>query len=145
MEHRRRIPRHSTDWFGICHIEGESDPDWRDCRVVDMSTLGLGIMLHHFWPAEIVGRRISVDAPAAGDSVNIRLEGVITNAESTPGGVVRVGIEFDGPSESELAIATVLGEMIDSGVSETDSGVSETDSRESETVPAQAVVSATTP
>jgi hypothetical protein len=112
MEQRRRVPRLSAGWFGICHIEGESDPAWRDCQVIDISMFGLGITLHHFWPLELVGRHISVEAPAVGDSVNVRLEGVIRNADATSGGVIRVGIEFDGLSESELAVATVLSALI---------------------------------
>jgi len=113
MEHRRRVPRRSAGWFGICHIEGESEPAWRDCQVVDVSRLGLGIMLHHFWPAELVGRHVTVAAPAVGDSVNVRLAGVITNADRTAGGVIRVGIEFDGLTELELAVAGVLSSLID--------------------------------
>jgi PilZ domain len=116
MENRRRVPRRSTGWFGICHIEGESVPGWRDCRVIDISMLGLGIRLHHFWPSELVGRHISVEAPAVGESLNVRLEGVIKNAWPTSGGVVRVGIEFDGLSESEVAVATVLSTLIDRDV-----------------------------
>jgi len=81
-----------------------------------MSMLGLGITLHHFWPSELVGRHISVEAPGVGDSVNVRLEGVIKNAEPTSGGVVRVGIEFKGLSETELAVATVLSTLIDRDV-----------------------------
>ena len=113
MEQRRRVPRLSAGWFGICHIEGETDPEWRDCQVIDISMFGLGITLHHFWPMELVDRHISVEAPAVGDSLNVRLEGVIRNAEQTPGGVIRIGIEFKGLlSESELAVATVLGALI---------------------------------
>ncbi len=114
MEHRRRVPRRSAGWFGLCHIAGESEPEWRDCTVADISILGLGITLHHFWPAELVGRHISVEAPAVGDSVNVRLEGMIKNADRTSGGVVRLGIEFDGLSESELALADALSSLIDS-------------------------------
>ncbi len=78
--------------------------------------LGLGITLHHFWPSNLVGRHISVEAPAVGDSVNVRLEGVIRNAEGTSASVVRCGIEFDGLTESELAVAHVLGALIDRDV-----------------------------
>lgn len=112
MEHRRRVPRRTAGWFGVCHIEGETDPEWRDCHVADISVLGLGISLHHFWPSELVGRHITVDAPAVGKSINVRLEGVIRNADRTPGGVVRVGIEFDGLSESEVAVADVLHTLV---------------------------------
>ena len=74
--------------------------------------LGIGITLHHFWPSELVGRHISVEAPAVGDSINVRLEGTIMNADRTSGGAVRLGIEFDGLTESELAVAGVLGALI---------------------------------
>ena len=80
--------------------------------VVDISILGLGITLHHFWPSELVGRQISVEAPAVGNSLNVRLEGEIRNADAVSGGVVRLGIEFDGLTESELAVAGVLGASI---------------------------------
>jgi hypothetical protein len=113
MEHRRRVPRRFAGWFGICHIEGESDPEWRDCKVADVSILGLGITLHHFWPSNLVGRQITVEAPAVGDSVNVRLAGVITNADRTAGGVIRVGIEFDGLTELELAVAGALSLLVD--------------------------------
>ena len=117
MEHRRRVVRRSAGWFGICHIEGESDPSWRDCQVIDISLLGLGITLHHFWPAELVGRHITVEAPAAGDAVNVRLEGTIKNADRGSGGIVRMGIEFVGViSESELAVADALGSLLDGEV-----------------------------
>jgi hypothetical protein len=113
MERRRMIPRRSAGWYGVCHIEGETDPKWRDCLVADISIFGLGISLHHFWPSELVGRHISVEAPASGASVNVRLEGVIRNADRVSGGVVRVGIEFDALTESELAVAGVLSTLID--------------------------------
>jgi hypothetical protein len=112
MEHRRRVPRRSAGWFGVCHIAGETDPEWRDCLVVDISILGLGISLHHFWPSELVGRHITVEAPSVGDSINVRLEGEIKNADRTEGSVVRVGIEFDRLSESELAVADLLNRLI---------------------------------
>jgi PilZ domain len=113
MEYRRRVPRRSAGWFGVCHIEGESDPEWRDCKVADVSSLGLGITLHHFWPSELVGRQITVEAPAVGESVNVRFAGVITNADPTAGSVIRVGIEFDGLTELELAVAGVLSSLVD--------------------------------
>jgi hypothetical protein len=80
--------------------------------------LGLRITLHHFWPAELIGRHISVDASAVGDSVKVRLEGVITRTEPTAGGIVRIGIEFDRPSTSKPAMAAVLGKVIGGDESE---------------------------
>jgi hypothetical protein len=111
MEYRRRTSRQAASWAAFCHIEGESPSGWRDCEVIDISPLGLGVTFHHPQPWELVGRRISVDAPAIGSSVNIRLEGEIRNAAPSMEGGVRVGIEFVGLSEAEQAITAVLSEM----------------------------------
>jgi len=102
VTYRRRVPRQPAGWEGICSIEGDSPFGLRECRVVDISMLGLGITLHHPSPSRLVGRRISVDVPAAADSVRIRLEGEIKNAGPTQNGAIRVGIEFDGTAEPEL-------------------------------------------
>jgi len=83
----------------------------RKCRVVDISMLGLGITLHHPSSSELMGRHISVDVPAVGDSVSIRLAGKVTNTGLTRWGTVRLGIAFDRPSESELGIALVQSTM----------------------------------
>lgn len=101
---RRRVPRQPAGWDGICHIEGEPADGGRECRVIDISMLGLGMSLNHPSPSRIVGRRISVDVPTIADSVSIRLEGMITNAGPTLEGFARVGIEFDEPSVSELGV-----------------------------------------
>jgi PilZ domain len=105
---RRRVPRQPAGWDGLCHIEGELANHWRECRVIDISMLGLGISFKHSSPSALVGCRISVDVPAIGDSVSIRLEGEITNATPTfQGRIARVGIELDEPSDSEPGAATV--------------------------------------
>lgn len=111
MEHRRRVSRQTTSWPALCHIEGESPSGWRDCEVIDISPLGLGVTLHHPQPWELVGRRISIDAPAIGSSITLRLEGQIRNAAPSMEGGVRVGIEFVGLSPAEEAISVVLSRM----------------------------------
>jgi len=111
MQFRRRVPRQSVGWNGICHIDGEPAVVRRKCRVVDISMLGLGITLHHPSSSELMGRHISVDVPAVGDSVSIRLAGKVTNTGLTRWGTVRLGIAFDRPSESELGIALVQSTM----------------------------------
>ena len=95
MYFRRRTPRQPAGWDGVCQIEGEFAAR---CRVVDISMLGVGITLDHPSPYALVGRHISVDLPAVGDSASIRLEGKIANARLTLRTTVRVGIEFDSPS-----------------------------------------------
>ncbi len=115
MEHRRRQHRQSANWAGSCHVEGDSALGWRDCRIIDISMVGLGITFQYPWPSKLPGCPISVELPAFGDSVIIRLEGVIRNA--TPlDGVVRVGIEFVGLSEAEQSITAGLSVMSDTVV-----------------------------
>ena len=95
MHFRRRESRQPAGWDGVCQIEGEFAAR---CRVIDISTLGVGVTLDHPSPYALVGRRISVDVPADGDSAGIRLEGKVTNAKLTLRTTVRIGIEFDTPS-----------------------------------------------
>jgi hypothetical protein len=96
---------------GLCHIEGESASRWRDCEVIDISVLGLGITFHHPQPWELVGRGITVDAATGGDSVTIRLQGEIKNAAPTLEGDVRIGVEFTGLTEGEHSVTAFLNEM----------------------------------
>jgi PilZ domain len=98
---RRRVPRQMAGWVGICLIQGEPATKRHDCRVVDISMMGLGLLFQHPSPSVLVGRRMSVDVTAVGDRVNIRLEGKVTNATATPGGAARIGIEFDDSSGTE--------------------------------------------
>jgi hypothetical protein len=110
----RRVPRQIIGWKGRCLVEGESIAvGWRDCRVLDISMLGLGITLIHRQPSDLVGRGISVEVPATADSICIRLEGEIKNAivSGGSGSTARVGVEFVGLTDVELAIATVLGAL----------------------------------
>lgn len=108
MEDRRRAPRQAASWSGFCTVEGESASGGRDCRVVDVSVLGLGIRMQHPRPAELVGRRVSVEIPAVGDSVAVRFEGEVKNVERTTLRSVRIGIEFVQLSSTERAILQVL-------------------------------------
>jgi hypothetical protein len=69
--------------------------------------LGAGVTFAHPAPAELAGRRISVDVPAVA-----QLEGEITHAELIIGGAVRVGIVFrDGapPQQNGPTSRTTLG------------------------------------
>jgi PilZ domain len=99
VTYSRRVKRLRAGWDGICRIEGE--PDERSCRVADISMLGLGITLSHPSPAELAGRRISIDVPAVA-----QLEGQITHAEPILGGAIRAGIRFYDPSTAGQNVPT---------------------------------------
>jgi hypothetical protein len=83
MEHRRRQHRQPAGWDASYQLGGEPASRWRDCRVVDISMLGLGVMFDHPSPSELSGRVISVSLPGADSSVNVRLEGEIKNTSMT--------------------------------------------------------------
>jgi hypothetical protein len=95
MPFRRRVPRQRAGWDGVCQIEGEFAAR---CRVIDISMLGVGLTLDHPSPYALVGRHITVDLPAVGDSASMRVEGRVTNARLTLRTTVRLGIEFETPA-----------------------------------------------
>jgi hypothetical protein len=113
MDNRRRVPRQTAGWGGFCHVEGESAAGWRDCRVVDISILGIGIRMQHSRPSDLVGRHVSVELPAVGDAVNIRFEGEVTNVVRSTLRSARIGIEFVHLSNTERAILEVLSHASD--------------------------------
>ena len=108
MGNRRRVPRQTACWSGFCHVEGESASGWRDCRIIDISMLGFGIRMQHSRPSDLVGRRVSVEVPAVGDSINVRFEGEVKNVSRSTLRSVRIGIEFVHLSNTERAILEVL-------------------------------------
>jgi PilZ domain len=114
MENRRRAPRQTAGWTGFCHVEGESAAGWRDCRVADISMLGIGIRMQHSHPSDLIGRRVSVELPAVGDAVNIRFEGEVRNVARSTLRSARIGIEFSQLSHTERAILEVLSHANDS-------------------------------
>jgi hypothetical protein len=113
MENRRRLHRQPAGWAASYQLKGEPASGWRDCRVVDISMLGLGIMFEPPNPAALSGRIVSVDLPGERSCVNVRLEGEIKNAAMTMNRDIRVGIEFVRLSETEQAITAVLSVMSD--------------------------------
>jgi hypothetical protein len=113
MDNRRRIHRQPAGWSASYQLAGDAAAGWRECRVVDISMLGLGITFDHPDPSALSGRLISVNLPGDGSCVNVRLEGEIKNATLTMSRDLRVGIEFVRLSETEQAIAAVLSVMSD--------------------------------
>ncbi|HEY5383804.1 MAG TPA: PilZ domain-containing protein [Acidimicrobiales bacterium] len=113
MENRRRLHRQPAGWAASDQLAGEQAAGWRDCRVVDISMLGLGITVDHPDPSELTGRLVSVNLPSDGSCVNVRLEGQIKNASATMGRDIRVGVEFIRLSETEQAITAVLSVLSD--------------------------------
>lgn len=115
MENRRRAERQSALWVGRCHMEGEPSDLWRECTIVDVSTLGVGMNLRHPDPIELLGlwqdgalrldasRRMTVHFETDA-SVETPVVAEIRNAGSSPDGFVRAGIEFVGLTETQRSL-----------------------------------------
>lgn len=119
---RRRADRQLALWMGRCHVQDEPLDLWRECAVVDVSTLGVGIdLFHHPDPIDLLGlwhdgelrldlsssRRITLRLEL-GPSVDVMVEGEVRNAGSRPDGAVRVGIEFVDLTETERSVLDLL-------------------------------------
>jgi hypothetical protein len=109
MESRRRVPRQIASCEGYCQIDREPVDHRRECRLLDISELGVGISLHHPHGSELIGRRISVETPTLGESVNVQLDGEVRSAVPMDDGSVRLGIEFAGLTELEQSVFKALG------------------------------------
>jgi len=82
---RRSLPRQFANWSGTYVIEADPERRWRDCRVIDISSLGAGLELLDAPPEAMEGHRISVA---------VYLQGEIRNTRPTRGGQLRVGTQF---------------------------------------------------
>jgi len=112
MELRRRAPRIKTDWLGLCRLDDAPDSVVRDCRVIDISLLGVGVEVFSDGDDRLVGRVLVVEVePPIGSSVRLRLSGQVMNQGRTPAGLTRVGLQFVGLSETERAVLEVIEQL----------------------------------
>jgi hypothetical protein len=109
MEFRRRVPRQIAGLAVRCRIDGEPVVEARECRVLDISEFGVGILLRHQPGSDLIGRHVCIETPKRGTSVNIRLEGEVRNVVRADGRSVRLGIEFVGLTELEQSAVKALG------------------------------------
>jgi len=111
MERRRRMPRQSAGWSGKYCVEGDGPEAWHECRVLDISIIGLGVELFGpiSRPGDLLGRRITVEAHTpAGESLSIRARGEVKNVTAGAKGGMRVGVEFVDLTELERSILDAL-------------------------------------
>jgi c-di-GMP-binding flagellar brake protein YcgR len=113
MEFRRRVPRTSTDGWPARYIdEDDSDSGWKQCRVVDISLIGVGLELLGGVRNDLIGHQLVVQVQApVGESVTLRLKGRVVNLGEHSQDVTRAGLEFVGLAEMERSILKVLEQM----------------------------------
>jgi len=116
-EFRRRVPRiATTSWSGRYIVEDNHASEWGECRVLDISVLGVGLEIFPIGddddPGLLVGHRlvVLVQAPV-GESISVRLMGTVKNVDSGTRGGIRTGLEFVGLSDTEQAIVKVIEQL----------------------------------
>jgi hypothetical protein len=91
---RRSLPRQFANWGGTYVIESESEMPWRDCRVIDISSIGAGFELADAPLQAAEGQRIFVA---------VYLRGEIRNSLPTREGRLRVGTQFIDITDEDRA------------------------------------------
>jgi hypothetical protein len=103
----------TTGWSGRYIVDDDPGSNWNECRVLDISVLGVGVEILPTRPEDaseaLIGHRIVVQVqPPVGDSVTIRLVGRARNISPGSEGGTRLGLEFVGLSETERKILEVM-------------------------------------
>lgn len=112
-QERRRDARQGAGWLGTYLLPGQPALGWAECRVLDISSSGVGLELYGPpWPpdgedSELV---VKLDASKATDLGIVELPGVIRNHAASRFGFVRVGVEFVGLTSEERR---VVGSIVD--------------------------------
>lgn len=106
---RRRVPRVSTDAWPARYID-QDNPGLgvRECRVIDLSLLGVGLEVLGVIAEDVVGHRVEIYVNPREGCVSLRLVGRVKNVSQGRLGGTRVGVEFEGLSETEQDILKVL-------------------------------------
>ena len=112
MQYRRRAPRvQIPGWPGKYVVEDDPEGGWNECRLLDVSLLGLGVELLGPVSRDLVGRRLVVHVEVEGGSVSVRLVGTVRRLSARDVGWTRAGLEFDGLSETERSILKVIEDL----------------------------------
>jgi hypothetical protein len=99
-EQRRRVPRQEVARSGKYAFEDNPQSAWIECRVLDLSVLGVRIEIFEPDPNVFIGRGITIEtekeSTLTGELKAARLVGVIRNVASESNGTTQVGIQFVG-------------------------------------------------
>lgn len=109
-ELRRRTPRVDTEqWPGKYSLDDDPWSIWRECCLLDISILGMGLELFGTTSEQLIGRRVLVHIDiAGGGSMSLHLSGVVRYLSPGQFGGTRAGIEFTGLSDGERSVLKVM-------------------------------------
>jgi PilZ domain len=93
---RRRVAREPAGWLGRYTVVGRPELGWGECRVLDVSPVGVGLELFGPWPRDGVDAelRVCLDPVSNPDHEGVPLPATVRNASAGRFGFLRVGIEF---------------------------------------------------
>jgi hypothetical protein len=93
---RRRVAREPAGWLGRYMVVGRPELGWGECRVLDVSPVGVGLELFGPWPRDGVGAdlRLCLDPASEPEEGGIVLPAKVRNTTAGKFGFLRVGIEF---------------------------------------------------
>jgi hypothetical protein len=110
---RRRESRQGAGWLGSYRLPGQAAAGWAQCRILDISSAGVGLELFGPpWPPEEPGVAIVLrfDAGVPAGSLTAQVSGRIRNSAASRFGFVRVGVEFVGLNPEQRALLDGLVE-----------------------------------
>ncbi|HZP30923.1 MAG TPA: PilZ domain-containing protein [Acidimicrobiia bacterium] len=95
---RRRLPREPAGWLGRYMVVGRPELGWGECRVLDVSSAGVGLELFGPWPRDGIDAelRVCLEPGTDPDDEGVQLPATVRNASAGRFGFLRVGIEFVG-------------------------------------------------
>jgi hypothetical protein len=99
---RRLLPRQLADWRGTYLIDGEKDERWRDCRVIDISSIGAGLELFGTTADEVASRELVVA---------VYWRTAVKNCRTGNADGLRVGTQFLDLTERERTYVDSLTEL----------------------------------
>jgi PilZ domain len=93
---RRRVPRAPAGWLGRYAVLGRPELGWGECRVLDVSPVGVGLELFGPWPRDGIDAelRVCVEPVTDPEHEGVQLRATVRNASAGRFGFLRVGIEF---------------------------------------------------
>jgi hypothetical protein len=93
-------------------VEDEPPLEWTECEVVDVSLIGAGIDIWADSGVDLTGCRLIVEIrPPTGDSVVLRFSGRVSRINQESAFHLRVGMVFEGLSESERSILELIEQL----------------------------------
>ena len=90
------MAREPAGWLGRYTVVGRPELGWGECRILDVSPVGVGLELFGPWPRDGVDAelRVCLEPVSDPEQEGVQLPATVRNASAGRFGFLRVGIEF---------------------------------------------------